>query len=252
MVALMERMQTSIDKLTQPEGNLQLNTGQAPTFVTPPPRTSSNLSPIPEVSTPQDTPPTQNPPPFPPTLGRLTPAQLPLPPSTQDARQKAVSTESELIVSTSTTSSSRQIHIQRINPTTQPHYYQPTTQNPTPPLHPTTTQTNQNPSHNTQPQPSYSQPLHQTMPYTHSHSPNQSFPQNCFQPQHTNNDLHLRTPHVELPIFTGDAPRAWLLECEDVFNLVEIPMANRVKWGLAHIRGQAKTWINSSELHLQQ
>jgi hypothetical protein len=28
-------------------------------------------------------------------------------------------------------------------------------------------------------------------------------------------------------------------------------MANRVKWGLAHIRGQAKTWISSSGLHLQ-
>jgi hypothetical protein len=56
---------------------------------------------------------------------------------------------------------------------------------------------------------------------------------------------------VELPIFTGDAPRAWLLECEDVFNLVDIPTASRVRWGLAHIRGQAKTWISSSRLHLQ-
>jgi hypothetical protein len=56
---------------------------------------------------------------------------------------------------------------------------------------------------------------------------------------------------VELPIFTGDAPRAWLLECEDVFNLVEIPVASRVKWGVAHIREQAKTWISSSDINLQ-
>jgi hypothetical protein len=41
------------------------------------------------------------------------------------------------------------------------------------------------------------------------------------------------------------------LECEDVFNLVEIPLTSRVKWGLAHIRGQAKTWISSSGLPLQ-
>jgi hypothetical protein len=36
-------------------------------------------------------------------------------------------------------------------------------------------------------------------------------------------DVQLRTPHVELPIFTGEAPRAWLLECEDIFTLVQIP-----------------------------
>jgi hypothetical protein len=62
----------------------------------------------------------------------------------------------------------------------------------------------------------------------------------------------LRTPHVELPIFSGDAPRAWILECEDIFDLVNIPTATRVKWGIAHIRGQAKTWLNSSGLNLQQ
>jgi hypothetical protein len=56
---------------------------------------------------------------------------------------------------------------------------------------------------------------------------------------------------VELPIFTGDSPRAWLLECEDVFNLVDIPLTSRVKWGLAHIKGQAKTWISSAGLPLQ-
>jgi hypothetical protein len=56
---------------------------------------------------------------------------------------------------------------------------------------------------------------------------------------------------VEIPTFHGESPRAWLLECEDIFDLVDIPAENRVKWGLAHIRGQAKTWISSSGLNLQ-
>jgi hypothetical protein len=58
-------------------------------------------------------------------------------------------------------------------------------------------------------------------------------------------------PHVELPIFTREAPRAWLLECEDIFNLVQIPQQNRVQWGIAHIRGQAKTWLSSSGFHVR-
>jgi hypothetical protein len=53
------------------------------------------------------------------------------------------------------------------------------------------------------------------------------------QTQHNNprssTDVQLRTPHVELPIFTGEAPRAWLLECEDIFTLVQIPQATRVQ-----------------------
>jgi hypothetical protein len=90
------------------------------------------------------------------------------------------------------------------------------------------------------------------MSFTHNHPLNQTFPTHRFQPQQQpTSELHLRTPHVELPIFTGDAPRAWLLECEDVFNLVEIPVASRVKWGVAHIREQAKTWISSSGINLQ-
>jgi hypothetical protein len=43
-----------------------------------------------------------------------------------------------------------------------------------------------------------------------------------------------------------------LLECEDIFDLVNIPAENRVKWGIAHIRGQAKTWISSSGIDLQR
>jgi hypothetical protein len=57
---------------------------------------------------------------------------------------------------------------------------------------------------------------------------------------------------VELPIFSGEAPRSWLLECEDIFNLVQIPLENGVKWGIAHIRGQAKTWLSSSGFHLDK
>jgi hypothetical protein len=60
----------------------------------------------------------------------------------------------------------------------------------------------------------------------------------------------LRTPHVEIPTFHGESPRAWLLECEDIFDLVDIPTESRVKWALAHIRGQAKTWISSSGVDL--
>jgi hypothetical protein len=52
-------------------------------------------------------------------------------------------------------------------------------------------------------------------------------------------------------MFTGDSPRAWLLECEDIFTLTSIPRENRVKWGIAYIRGQAKTWLSSSGLDLQ-
>jgi hypothetical protein len=70
--------------------------------------------------------------------------------------------------------------------------------------------------------------------------------------QYNTTDLHLRTPHVELPIFLGESPRAWLLECEDIFHPVNIPAENRVKWGIAHIRGQAKTWISSSDIYLQR
>jgi hypothetical protein len=132
MVVLMERMQTSIDRLMQPEGMIQPDTGQAPTFVTPPPWEISHLSPMSEVFTPQTAPPTPNPPPFLANLGRLTPAQLPLPPSTNDARQKAVVTEAGPLVSTTTSSSSRLAVVQRTNPTTHPHHYLPQNQHPGP------------------------------------------------------------------------------------------------------------------------
>jgi hypothetical protein len=55
---------------------------------------------------------------------------------------------------------------------------------------------------------------------------------------------------VELPIFLGEEPRAWLLECEDILELVNIPAEYRVKWDLGHIQGQAKTWISTSGINL--
>jgi hypothetical protein len=57
---------------------------------------------------------------------------------------------------------------------------------------------------------------------------------------------------VELPSFMGDNPRAWILETEDIFRLVGITGEARVRWGLAHIRGQAKLWLSSSGMDLQQ
>jgi hypothetical protein len=69
--------------------------------------------------------------------------------------------------------------------------------------------------------------------------------------QQQSSEIHLRTPHMELPLFTGENPRAWLLECEDIFNLIKIPADARAQWGIAHIRGQAKTWLNTAGFHLQ-
>jgi hypothetical protein len=57
---------------------------------------------------------------------------------------------------------------------------------------------------------------------------------------------------VELPTFHGENPRAWLLETEDIFKLVGINGEARVRWGIAHIRGQAKIWLNSSGMDLQR
>jgi hypothetical protein len=62
---------------------------------------------------------------------------------------------------------------------------------------------------------------------------------------------HIRTPHVELLTFQGDNPRAWFLEFEDIFALVGIPEEQRACWGLAHVRGQATTWLNSAGANLQ-
>jgi len=83
------------------------------------------------------------------------------------------------------------------------------------------------------------------------HTPSQQNLGNNSGGQHCHqwHEPQFRTPHVELPLFHCENPRAWLLECEDLFNLVNIPVDGRVKWGIAHIRGQAKTWLNSAGLN---
>jgi hypothetical protein len=55
----------------------------------------------------------------------------------------------------------------------------------------------------------------------------------------------LRTPHVELPTFIGENPRAWILECEEIFTLVGILAEHKVKWGIANISGQAKLGLTA-------
>jgi hypothetical protein len=44
--------------------------------------------------------------------------------------------------------------------------------------------------------------------------------------------------------------RAWILECDELFNLANIPAAHRARWGIAHVRGHAKTWLKSSTIDL--
>lgn len=141
MTMMMEWMLRCIERIAPPLGMSPSDMGQAPTFVTPPPRSHTPLSPILEIPTPQPTPypppppqpspQTQNPPPFPPNLGSLTPSQLPVPPRMEDVRQKATMPEQEH------PSSSRQI-VQRTTPTTNPQYYQNSPrQQHDPPRHPT-------------------------------------------------------------------------------------------------------------------
>jgi hypothetical protein len=40
------------------------------------------------------------------------------------------------------------------------------------------------------------------------------------------------------------------LECDVIFDLVGITLEHKVKWGIEHIRGQAKTWLSSAGLDL--
>jgi hypothetical protein len=51
-------------------------------------------------------------------------------------------------------------------------------------------------------------------------------------------------------MFTGINASAWLQECESIFDLAGIAQENKVKWANAHIRGKAKTWLNSCNFDL--
>ncbi|KAK1693984.1 hypothetical protein QYE76_010681 [Lolium multiflorum] len=217
---------------------------------TPPPLPHVSLSPVLEVTTPAPTPVTTLP--TPPQFAALTPENLPHPAyppkvTTFAPPTTPVYTYTAPLVTTTTVNSTPPPiqHIQQVsNPNTNPHMYQ----HPPPSSIPNTSQ---QPYFPHQYHPPFTQPQHlppNQTPYMQPQPP-QRFPT---QPQNQPNyEVHLRTPHVELPIFLGEAPRSWLLECEDILDLVNIPAEHRVKWGLAHIRGQAKTWISTSGLNLQ-
>nr|XP_051205253.1 uncharacterized protein LOC127319100 [Lolium perenne] len=127
MTTMMQQMQGSLNRIVPTEGmtpNFPLATGNGRTFSTPPTRTNSILSPIPEDSTPIPTPHSANHPPFPPTLGQFAPDQLPLPPCIQGVRQKDTA-YSGPITSTAGPSSSYTHITQHTTPTNQPQFYQP-------------------------------------------------------------------------------------------------------------------------------
>nr|XP_051191082.1 uncharacterized protein LOC127304433 [Lolium perenne] len=217
---------------------------------TPPPLSHVSLSPILEVTTPAPTPVTTLP--TPPQFGALTPENLPHPTyppkvTTFAPPTTPVYTYTAPLVTTTTVNTTpppiQHIH-QVSNPNTNPHMYQHLPPSSIP-------NTSQQPYFPHQYHPPFNQPQHLPPPQTPyiQPQPPQRFPT---QPQNQPNyEVHLRTPHVELPIFLGESPRSWLLECEDILDLVNIPAEHRVKWGLAHIRGQAKTWISTSGLNLQ-
>jgi hypothetical protein len=261
LTTMMSQMQTSINRLT-PEHGTQVapsqHRGNGREFITPPPRPSSILSPIPEVDTPTPTPISSQNRSFPPNLGQFAPEQLPVPPVDQDARQKAsmVPNPDSTSNTEKASSSSHQI-IQHTNPTTQPQYYhQDTTFSP-----PQTDQQHQAQPNRCSPCPTntYSQPRNVVMPSSHTYARAPPWQTPTDEPLHqqvtynTNyQEPQLRTPHVELPLFSGDNPRAWILEAEDIFKLIGITGTMRVKWGIAHIRGQAKIWLSSSGLDLHE
>jgi hypothetical protein len=66
----------------------------------------------------------------------------------------------------------------------------------------------------------------------------------------TSQEPYLRTPSIELPLFFGDNALSWISECDGLFALAGITNDNKVKWANAHIRGRAKTWLQSSNLNL--
>jgi hypothetical protein len=126
-------MQTSIDRLAPEEGNttsaLPVVYVQVPTisrsFTTPPPRSSTTLSPIPEVTNPFPTPQTSQAQHFPPSLGTLAPEQLPHQPCTQHARRNDSSyTYTPPIITTMAASTLQRQLSQYATPLTQPQYYQ--------------------------------------------------------------------------------------------------------------------------------
>jgi hypothetical protein len=94
----------------------------------------------------------------------------------------------------------------------------------------------------------YAQPYQEHEPYRERRLQHQG--QDNRQHQPTQQEPHIRTPSIELPMFTGINASAWLQECESIFDLAGIAQENKVKWANAHIRGKAKTWLNSCNFDL--
>jgi hypothetical protein len=168
-------------------------------FATPPPLQNHSLSPITEQITPNSAHHlAQTPPPFPPHFGKFRPDQLPLPPSPSPIPESCSQTYTQPTTTTTAPIITIPHYTQQINPQTQPQYYLP---------------------------PNNSQAQH---PSTSYQPPQQSPPtpppqeQNNHTHHHNSYEPHIRAPHVEIPLFHGENPRAWLLECEDLFNLVKI------------------------------
>lgn len=214
---------------TVPEGTTQPISHN---FAAPPPLPNQSLSPILETATPTPTTTLANAPPFSPQLGKFTPDQLPLPPTSQSlpsVRQNThVTTPTQPIVTTVPSSSTQTNYTQNTNPQNQPHHYTPTNSQPS-------QNYNHNFSQNTfpfpynpymPPQPPYYLPHPTYTTYLPQPAPPNPYqynppPANIQQQQttppiqdhqnnqnHTYNEPHLRTPHVELPIFQGNGPRA--------------------------------------------
>ena len=218
----MASMALSLARAPAPEfvatTSVPASTHQNPHFSTPP-LPPYTLPTITELQTPLITPHTMQAPPFSQQFGNLTPEQLPHPPSphyTQAARQISFSTiTTPSITTTIPTTSQTPNYSQFTNPITQLHYYAtPTSQNPacnSCPQH-------QNQTHHSCQMPTYSPHYHPPFPpqpcsYQHSPTPHHH-PQHVL-PKYPNanqynsqSEPHLRTPHIELPIFRGDNPRA--------------------------------------------
>lgn len=128
--------------------------------------------------------------------------------------------------------------------------YTPTQPN----LHPHWQQYNQPIPNQTYPPPP--PPIQQVYPPPIPHQNHYPPPTPIHQPEaraqynNYNSEPHIRPPSVDLPLFTGDNAMAWIQDCESIFELAGIPQEQKVKWAHAHIRGRAKTWLNSTDFQL--
>jgi hypothetical protein len=173
MASMMQKMQGSMDRLVPEEGIPIPTTSPKPsavhTLYTPPTRTNTILSPIPEGSTPHPTPPTTNSAPFPPRLlGQFAQEQLPIPPSTTSVQQNvAMVPYAAPQPDVNVPSSSHHQYTQHTTPITQTQYYQ---------------------THSPHPQPE-EQP-HLPVPHEHQYP-------RAYQPQHHNSSHDIMVTNIQ-------------------------------------------------------